>query len=144
MVPVQVKLELIDRLGAAGLGIIEATSFVSPRWVPQLADADELMAGLQRRPGVRYPVLVPNQRGFERAMAAGADEVAIFVSATESFAQQNLGTTLNGAIEMAAPVVAAAGARGIPVRGYVSMCFGDPWEGRVEPGRPADVRGPPR
>jgi hydroxymethylglutaryl-CoA lyase len=139
VVPVQVKLGLIDRLGAAGLGIIEATSFVSPRWVPQLADADELMAGLQRRPGVRYPVLVPNQRGFQRAMAASADEVAIFVSATESFAQQNLGTTLNGAIEMAAPVVAAAGARGIPVRGYVSMCFGDPWEGRVDPGRPADV-----
>jgi hydroxymethylglutaryl-CoA lyase len=139
VVPVHVKLELIDRLGAAGLGIIEATSFVSPRWVPQLADADELMAGLQRRPGVRYPVLVPNQRGFERAMAAGADEVAIFVSATESFAQQNLGTTLNGAIEMAAPVVAAAGGRGIPVRGYVSMCFGDPWEGRVDPGGPADV-----
>jgi hydroxymethylglutaryl-CoA lyase len=139
VVPVQVKLGLIDRLGAAGLGIIEATSFVSPRWVPQLADADELMAGLQRRPGVRYPVLVPNQHGFERAMAAGADEVAIFVSATESFAQQNLGTTLNGAIEMAALVVAAARARGIPVRGYVSMCFGDPWEGRVDPGGPADI-----
>jgi hydroxymethylglutaryl-CoA lyase len=139
VVPVHVKRELIDRLGAAGLGIIEATSFVSPRWVPQLADADELMAALQRRPGVRYPVLVPNQHGFERAMAAGADEVAIFVSATESFAQQNLGTTLIGAIEMAAPVVAAAGVRGIPVRGYVSMCFGDPWEGRVDPVRPADV-----
>jgi hydroxymethylglutaryl-CoA lyase len=139
VVPLHVKLELIDRLGGAGLKIIEATSFVSPRWVPQLADADELMAGLQRRPGVRYPVLVPNQHGLERAMAVGADEVAIFVSATESFAQQNLGTTLNGAIEMAAPVVAAAGARGIPVRGYVSMCFGDPWEGRVDPGRPADV-----
>jgi hydroxymethylglutaryl-CoA lyase len=139
VVPLQVKLGLIDRLGAAGLGIIEATSFVSPRWVPQLADADELMAGLQRRPGVRYPVLVPNQHGFDRAMAAGADEVAIFVSATESFAQQNLGTTLNGAIEMAAPVVGAARARGIPVRGYVSMCFGDPWEGRVDPGGPADV-----
>jgi hydroxymethylglutaryl-CoA lyase len=139
VVPVKVKLGLIDRLGAAGLRIIEATSFVSPRWVPQLADADELMAGLQRRPGVRYPVLVPNRRGFERAIASGADEIAIFVSATESFAQQNLGTTLKGAIEMAAPVVAAAGVRGIPVRGYVSMCFGDPWEGRVDPGGPADV-----
>jgi hydroxymethylglutaryl-CoA lyase len=139
VVPVQVKLGLIDRLGVAGLRIIEATSFVSPRWVPQLADAEELMAGLQRRPGVRYPVLVPNRRGLERAMAAGADEIAIFVSATESFAQQNLGTTLNGAIEMAAPVVAAAGVRGIPVRGYVSMCFGDPWEGRVDPVGPADV-----
>ena len=89
------------------LKIIEATSFVSPRRIPQLADADELMRGLRRRPGVRYPVLVPNERGFERALTAGADELAIFVSATESFAQQNLGTTLDGAIEMAAPVVAA-------------------------------------
>jgi hydroxymethylglutaryl-CoA lyase len=139
VVPVEVKLEFIDRLGEAGLAVIEATSFVSARWVPQLADADELMARLRRRPGVRYPALVPNQRGFERAMAAGAEELAIFVSATESFAKQNLGTTLDGAIEMAAPVVAAATVRGIPVRGYVSMCFGDPWEGRVEPERPAAV-----
>ena len=139
MVPLQVKLEMIDRLGEAGLAIIEATSFVSARWVPQLADADDLMAGLRRRPGVRYPVLVPNERGFERALAAGADELAIFVSATETFAKQNLGTTLGGAIEMAAPVVAAAKRRGIPVRGYVSMCFGDPWEGKVEPAAPAAV-----
>ena len=139
MVPLQVKLELIDRLGEAGLAIIEATSFVSARWVPQLADAEDLMAGLRRRPGVRYPVLVPNERGFERALAAGADELAIFVSATETFAKQNLGTTLDGAIEMAAPVVAAAKRRGIPVRGYVSMCFGDPWEGKVEPAAPAAV-----
>jgi hydroxymethylglutaryl-CoA lyase len=139
VIPVEVKLEFIDRLGEAGLAVVEATSFVSARWVPQLADADELMARLRRRPGVRYPVLVPNQRGFERAMAAGAEELAIFVSATESFAKQNLGTTLDGAIEMAAPVVAAATVRGIPVRGYVSMCFGDPWEGRVEPERPAAV-----
>jgi hydroxymethylglutaryl-CoA lyase len=139
VVPLPVKLELIDRLGNAGLAIIEATSFVSARWVPQLADADELMAALQRRPGIRYPVLVPNERGFERAMAAGATEIAIFVSATETFAQQNLGTSLDGAIEMAAPVVAAAVDRGIPVRGYVSMCFGDPWEGRVDPDHPAAV-----
>ena len=139
LVRLPVKLELIDRLGQAGLKIIEATSFVSPRRIPQLADADELMRGLRRRPGVRYPVLVPNERGFERALTAGADELAIFVSATESFAQQNLGTTLDGAIEMAAPVVAAARVRGIEVRGYVSMCFGDPWEGRVDPARPADV-----
>jgi len=139
VIPLQVKLEFIDRLGKAGLAVIEATSFVSARWVPQLADADDLMTGLRRRPGVRYPVLVPNRRGFERAMAAGADEVAIFVSATETFAKQNLGTTLDGAIEMAAPVVAASRARGLPVRGYVSMCFGDPWEGRVEPEQPAAV-----
>jgi hydroxymethylglutaryl-CoA lyase len=139
VIPLQVKLEFIDRLGKAGLAVIEATSFVSARWVPQLADAEELMTGLRRRPGVRYPVLVPNRRGFERAMAAGANEVAIFVSATETFAKQNLGTTLDGAIEMAAPVVAASRARGLPVRGYVSMCFGDPWEGRVEPEQPAAV-----
>jgi hydroxymethylglutaryl-CoA lyase len=139
LVPLPVKLELIDRLGEAGLTIIEATSFVSPRRIPQLADADELMMGLRRRPGVRYPVLVPNERGFQRALNAGADELAVFVSATESFAQQNLGTTLDGAIDMAAPVVAAARVREIEVRGYVSMCFGDPWEGRVDPARPADV-----
>jgi|SRR5215211_218846 len=139
IIPLEVKLEFIDRLGQAGLAIIEATSFVSARWVPQLADADQLMARLRRHPGVRYPVLVPNQRGFERAVAAAAEELAIFVSATESFAKQNLGTTLDGAIEMAAPVVKAAKTRGIPVRGYVSMCFGDPWEGSVEPERPAGV-----
>jgi hydroxymethylglutaryl-CoA lyase len=138
-VPLEIKLEFIDRLGEAGLAVIEATSFVSAHWVPQLADADELMTRLRRRPGVRYPVLVPNQRGFERAISAGADELAIFVSATESFAKQNLGTTLDGAIEMAAPVVAAARVRTIPVRGYVSMCFGDPWEGWVEPEKSAAV-----
>ena len=139
VLPLSVKLELIDRLGDAGLAIIEATSFVSARWVPQLADADDLMARLQRRPGVRYPVLVPNERGFERAMAVGANELAIFVSATETFAKQNLGTTLDGAIAMAAPVVKAAKRERIPVRGYVSMCFGDPWEGRVDPAAPAAV-----
>jgi hydroxymethylglutaryl-CoA lyase len=139
VVPLEIKLEFIDRLGEAGLAVIEATSFVSARWVPQLADADELMARLRRRAGVRYPVLVPNQRGFQRAVSAGADELAIFVSATESFAKQNLGTTLDGAIEMAAPVVAAARVRAIPVRGYVSMCFGDPWEGWVEPEKSAAV-----
>jgi len=112
---------------------------VSARWVPQLADADELMAALRRRAGVRYPVLVPNERGFERALVAGADGIAIFVSATETFAKQNLGTTLDGAIEMAAPVVAAASVRGIPVRGYVSMSFGDPWEGAVDPESPAAI-----
>jgi hydroxymethylglutaryl-CoA lyase len=139
LVPLPVKLELIDRLGEAGLAVIEATSFVSARWVPQLADADELMTGLRRRPGVRYPVLVPNERGFERAMAVGADELAIFVSATETFAKQNLGTTLEGALEMAAPVVAAARLVEVPVRGYVSMCFGDPWEGSVDPSAPAEI-----
>jgi hydroxymethylglutaryl-CoA lyase len=139
MVPVAVKLELIDRLGDAGLSVIEATSFVAPSWVPQLADAEEVMAGLQRRPGVRYPVLTPNRRGFDRAVAAGADEVAVFVSATETFAQRNLNATLNGAIAMAEPVIDAARNAGLRVRGYVSMAFGDPWEGRVDPEQTAAV-----
>ena len=139
VVPVAVKLELVERLGAAGLGVIEATSFVSPTWVPQLADAEDVMAGLHRRPGVRYPVLTPNRRGFDRAMAAGADEVAVVVSATETFAARNLNTTLDGALALAAPVIEAARDRDLRVRGYVSMAFGDPWEGRVDPERTAAV-----
>jgi hydroxymethylglutaryl-CoA lyase len=139
IVPLDTKLALIDRLADAGLRIIETTSFVSPRWVPQLADADALFARLHRRAGVRYPVLVPNLRGLGRALQAGADEVAVFVSATERFAAENLGTTRNGAIAMAAPVIEQATARGMRVRGYVSMCWGDPWEGRVDPGQPAAV-----
>ncbi|HLL63031.1 MAG TPA: hydroxymethylglutaryl-CoA lyase [Propionibacteriaceae bacterium] len=139
IVPVEVKLELIDRLGDAGLPIIEATSFVAPSWVPQLADAEQVMAGLKRRPGVRYPVLTPNRRGLDRAVAAGADEVAVFVSATETFAARNLNTTLDGAIAMAAPAIEAARERELRVRGYVSMAFGDPWEGRVDPEQTASV-----
>ncbi|MBA3528536.1 MAG: hydroxymethylglutaryl-CoA lyase, partial [Propionibacteriaceae bacterium] len=138
-IPLPTKLEFISRLAAAGLTAIEATSFVSPKWVPQLADAAELMSSLRRQPGVRYPVLVPNQRGFDRALAAGAEEVAVFVSATERFAAENLGTTVDGAIQMAAPVVEQALARGFGVRGYVSMCFGDPWEGPVAPEQTANV-----
>jgi hydroxymethylglutaryl-CoA lyase len=138
-IPASVKLELIDRLGDAGLAAIETTSFVSPAWVPQLADAEEVMAGLHRRPGVRYPVLTPNQRGFDRAVAAGAEEVAVFVSATATFAARNLNTTVEGALAMAAPVIDNARARGLPVRGYVSMVFGDPWEGRVEAEQAAAV-----
>jgi hydroxymethylglutaryl-CoA lyase len=134
-----VKLELIDRLADAGLTAIETTSFVSPAWVPQLADAEQVMAGLHRRPGVRYPVLTPNQRGYERAIAAGADEVAVFVSATETFAARNLNSTVEGALAMAAPVINDARARGLAVRGYVSMVFGDPWEGRVQVEQAASV-----
>ena len=139
IIPLEVKLALIDRLGDAGLQAIEATSFTSPRRIPQLADADQLLAALKRRPGVRYPVLVPNLRGLDRAQAVGADEIAVFVSATERFAQENLGTTLDGALEMAAPVISRATADGLGVRGYVSMCFGDPWEGQVDPRQPAQV-----
>ena len=130
-VPVDVKVEFLDRLGAAGLGVLEATSFVHPRWVPQLADADELLAALTRQPGVRYPVLVPNERGLDRALAAGVTEIAIFASATESFARRNLNRGRDEQFAMFAPVVQRARAEGLTVRGYLSMCFGDPWEGAV-------------
>jgi len=130
-IPAAAKVEFIDRLGAAGLTVIESTSFVNPRWVPQLADAAEVYPAIERRPDVRYPVLVPNQRGMERAVQAGVRDIAVFGSATDTFAQRNLASTLDGQFDMFAPVVAAAVEHGIRVRGYLSMCFGDPWEGRV-------------
>jgi hydroxymethylglutaryl-CoA lyase len=134
-VPAAVKVELIERLGSAGLPAIEATSFVSPKWVPQLADAAEVMAGIARRDGVRYPVLVPNMAGLERALDAGAQEIAIFGSATETFAQRNLNRTIDESFAMFAPVVDAARSAGARVRGYLSMVLGDPWEGAVAPGQ---------
>ncbi|SDJ99342.1 hydroxymethylglutaryl-CoA lyase [Nonomuraea maritima] len=129
VVPVEVKAEFIGRLADAGHKVIEATSFVHPRWVPQLADAEELLTGLRRRPGVRYPVLVPNERGLDRALAQGVDEIAIFASATETFAAKNLNRGLESQFDMFEPVVARALENGVRVRAYVSMCFGDPWEG---------------
>ncbi|SHH04366.1 hydroxymethylglutaryl-CoA lyase [Streptoalloteichus hindustanus] len=131
VVPLAVKLEFLDRLAAAGLGVVEATSFVHPKWVPQLADADELLAAMTPRPGVRYPVLVPNERGLDRALAAGVRHIAIFASATETFARRNLNRSLDEQFAMFEPVVGRARAEGLTVRGYVSMCFGDPWEGEV-------------
>jgi hydroxymethylglutaryl-CoA lyase len=131
VLPVDVKLEFLDRLADAGLSILEATSFVSPKWVPQLADAEDLLAGLRRRDGVRYPVLVPNERGLDRALAAGVRDIAVFGSATETFAKRNLNRTLDSQFAMFEPVVARARAEGLAVRAYVSMCFGDPWEGAV-------------
>lgn len=131
VVPVSVKLEFLDRLAAAGLSVLEATSFVHPKWVPQLADAAELLAGLEQRPGVLYPVLVPNERGLDRALEAGVTHIAIFASATETFASRNLNRTLDSQFEMFEPTVSRALAEGLDVRGYVSMCFGDPWEGSV-------------
>jgi hydroxymethylglutaryl-CoA lyase len=133
VVPVPVKLEFLDRLADAGLTTIEATSFVHPKWVPQLADAAELLAGLSMRDGVRYPVLVPNERGLDRALDAGVRHIAIFGSATETFANRNLNRSLDSQLEMFEPVVTRAVAEGLDVRGYVSMCFGDPWEGAVDP-----------
>ncbi|MEW9529810.1 hydroxymethylglutaryl-CoA lyase [Microbispora sp. NPDC049125] len=132
-VPVEVKREFIGRLAEAGLSVIEATSFVHPKWIPQLADASELLEDLPKAPGVRYPVLVPNERGLERALEHGVSEIAVFGSATETFAQRNLNRTLESQFEMFAPVVERALAAGVRVRAYVSMCFADPWEGPVAP-----------
>ncbi len=131
VVPVSVKLEFLARLASAGLSVLEATSFVHPKWVPQLADAAELLSGLDARPGVTYPVLVPNERGLDRALEAGVKHIAIFASATETFASKNLNRTLDSQFEMFEPTVSRALAAGLDVRGYVSMCFGDPWEGAV-------------
>ncbi|MFX4270923.1 hydroxymethylglutaryl-CoA lyase [Propionibacteriaceae bacterium Y1685] len=132
-----VKLELVQRLERAGMTTIELTSFVPPRWVPQLADAENLMAAHAPREGVRYPVLVPNLKGLARAKAAGAREIAVVVSSTEAFAKANFANTIDGALDNAVAVVEAARADGLPVRGYVSMAFGDPWEGAVAPEMPA-------
>jgi hydroxymethylglutaryl-CoA lyase len=133
VVPVEVKREFIERLADAGHTYIEATSFVHPKWIPQLADAEQLVATLDRKPGVRYPVLVPNVTGLTRALAAGMNEVAVFGSATETFARRNLNRSLTTQFEMFEPVVRQARDAGLRVRGYLSMCFGDPWEGRVSP-----------
>lgn len=132
-VPTEVKAELVRRLVAAGLRTVEVTSFVSPRWVPQLADAAELFARLEQRPDVRYPVLVPNLAGLDRARAVGVRDIAVFASATEAFARRNLNRSLEESLALFEPVVATAKADGLGVRGYVSMCFGDPWEGAVAP-----------
>lgn len=131
VVPVEVKLEFLDRLAAAGLPIVETTSFVHPKWVPQLADAEQLLGTLRRADGVRYPVLVPNERGLDRALAADVRDLAVFASATETFARRNLNSGLDEQFAMFEPVTSRARAEGAELRGYLSMCFGDPWEGPV-------------
>lgn len=133
IVPVEVKLEFLRRLAEAGLPVVEATSAVSPKWVPQLADAAEVLDRLEPAAGVRYPVLVPNERGLERALAAGVREIAVFASATESFARRNLNRGLDEQFGMFEPVLDRAAEEGLRVRGYLSMVFGDPWEGPVDP-----------
>ncbi|GLX52512.1 hydroxymethylglutaryl-CoA lyase [Streptomyces hygroscopicus subsp. hygroscopicus] len=130
-VPTEVKAEFIHRLADAGLTTVEATSFVHPKWVPQLADAEQLFPRVRDLPGVELPVLVPNQRGLDRALALGADRIAVFASATESFAKANLNRTVDESLAVFEPVVRQAKDAGAHVRGYVSMCFGDPWEGAV-------------
>ncbi|MPZ95692.1 MAG: hydroxymethylglutaryl-CoA lyase [Propionibacteriales bacterium] len=131
IVPVEVKAEFVARLVAAGLQVVETTSFVHPKWVPQLADAAELLGLVDLDSAPRMPVLVPNERGLDRALEAGVREVAIFGSATESFAQANLNRSLDEQYAMFEPVVTRALDAGLSVRAYVSMCFGDPWEGDV-------------
>ncbi len=131
--PTAVKIALIERLAAAGLKVIEAASFVSPKAVPQLADGAGVMAGLPAIEGVRYPVLVPNMKGFDAAMAAGAEEIAIFGSPSESFTQANINCTVAMSLERFRPVCEAALARGVRVRGYVSCTLGCPFEGPMEP-----------
>jgi hydroxymethylglutaryl-CoA lyase len=129
VVPVEVKAEFVRRLAAAGLRVIETTSLVHPLWVPQLSDAEDLLDALPRDPG--RPVLVPNERGLDRALAHGVTEIAVFASATETFARRNLNRTVDESLAMFAPVVERARAEGLWVRGYLSMVCGDPWEGEV-------------
>jgi len=131
MVATADKIALVDRLSATGLRSIEATSFVSPKWVPQLADAAEVMAGIHRRPGVSYPVLVPNEQGYARARAAGADEVAVFTAASEAFNRRNTNASIDESIDRFAPVLARARTDGVRVRGYVSTVLGCPYQGEV-------------
>jgi hydroxymethylglutaryl-CoA lyase len=133
------KLRYIELLADAGLHEIEATSFVSPRAVPQLADADELLAALPRRAGVRYPVLVPNDRGMARAEAAGVDSIAVFTAATDAFTEKNIGMTIDESLAVFAPVLARAGELGWWRRAYVSTAFGCPYTGRVKPQTAVDV-----
>jgi hydroxymethylglutaryl-CoA lyase len=132
LIPTEVKAEFIRQLLAAGHRAVETTSFVSAQWVPQLADASDLLAMLERPEGVRMPVLVPNDKGLNRALDAGVAEIAVFGSATETFAQKNLNRSVSESMEMFRPVVDRARGAGVMVRGYLSMCFGDPWEGAVD------------
>ena len=131
IVPAATKVELIDRLSATGLRTIEATSFVSPKWVPQLADAAEVFAAIARRPGVSYPVLVPNLQGYERARAVGAEEVAVFTAASEAFNRKNINASIDESIDRFMPVLERARADGVKVRGYVSTVLGCPYQGDV-------------
>ncbi|WP_458524704.1 hydroxymethylglutaryl-CoA lyase [Onishia taeanensis] len=138
-VSTQTKLELIDRLGAAGLRHIEAASFVSPKWVPQMADHREVMAGLKRREGINYSALTPNLKGLEAALACGVDEVAVFGAASESFSQKNINCSVSESLERFAPVLERAKAANVRVRGYVSCVLGCPYEGEIAPAKVAEV-----
>jgi len=133
------KIALVDRLGAAGLTMIEAGAFVSPKWIPQMADSAQVLKGIKRRPGVRYPVLVPNMQGFEAAMSAGVEEIAIFAAASETFSRRNTNCSIEESFERFAPVMQAAKARRVSVRGYVSCVVDCPYEGPIAPAAVTDV-----
>jgi len=138
-VPAEVKIALIDLLSAAGLPVVEAGAFVSPRWVPQMADSAEVLAGITRQPGVNYPVLVPNMKGFDAAQRAGAQEIAVFGAASEAFTQRNINCSIAESIARFAPVAEAAQAAGMPLRGYVSCVLGCPYEGEIAPAAVAEA-----
>ncbi|MEQ8321307.1 MAG: hydroxymethylglutaryl-CoA lyase [Rhodospirillales bacterium] len=138
-VPLDTKIELVERLADAGLSVVEAGAFVSPKWVPQMADTAELMRRIRRKPGVSYPVLVPNLKGYEAAKAAGVEEIAIFGAATETFSQKNINCSIKESLERFRPVADAALADGMKVRGYISCVLGCPYEGDVAPDAVAAV-----
>lgn len=133
IVPAGTKIELIRRLSASGLPVVEATSFVSPKWVPQLADAAEVLAGLDLEGPARHPVLVPNEKGLDRALEAGSREIAVFTAASEAFSEKNTNCSIAGSLERIRPVVERAKQHNVPVRGYVSCVLGCPYQGDVEP-----------
>jgi hydroxymethylglutaryl-CoA lyase len=139
LVPLEQKIRFIEMLAAAGLPVVEATSFVSPRAIPQLGDASQVMAGLTTLPATQYPVLVPNVKGMQRALAAGVRAVAVFTAASESFTRHNINASIAQSLANFQPVIELARAEGIPVRGYVSTVFGCPYEGSVKPQKVLDV-----
>jgi len=133
IIDTKTKVELINRLSQTGLSVVEATSFVSPKWVPQMADASDVMSAIERQASVNYPVLTPNMKGFESALAAGAKEVAIFGAASESFSQKNINCSIEESLQRFEPVIEAAKQNDIKARGYVSCVLGCPYEGDIEP-----------
>src|SRR5437773_5787846 len=133
LVPTADKIELINRLSAAHLPVIEVSAFVSPRWVPQMADAADVFAGITRAPGIRYTALVPNLAGLDRAVAAGVTEIAVFAASTETFSRKNINQSIDESLATYKQVCERAGALGVPVRAYVSTAFGCPYEGDVAP-----------
>ncbi|MGH8372935.1 MAG: hydroxymethylglutaryl-CoA lyase [Gammaproteobacteria bacterium] len=139
IIPAATKIEFINRLSASGLRTIEVTSFVSPKWVPQLADAEEVFTAIKKKPGVSYPVLVPNEKGMQRALDAGAKEVSIFTAASETFNQKNINCSIAESLERFKPVMALAAKHNIRVRGYISTVIGCPYEGAIAPEAVADV-----